>query len=112
NQGYFDRQQGYYHPGNVSVLLGKGDGTFNDTQTYAARESARSVAVGDFNEDGILDLAVVGFTGTVEVLLGYGNGAFQPAQSYGGVGPGVSVAVGDFDHDGHLDLAVANSSWD
>jgi hypothetical protein len=97
--------------GTVSVLLGKGDGTFQAAQDYAVGSNPVSVVVGDFNGDGHLDLAVANFyDGTVSVLLGNGNGTFQPAQSYG-TGDGgypTSVAVGDFDGDGHLDLALAN----
>src|SRR5207302_8630941 len=66
-----------------------------------------SVAVGDFNGDGHLDLAVAS-GGGVSVLLGNGDGSFQTARNFpAGTGP-QSVAVGDFDGDGHLDLAVAN----
>jgi FG-GAP-like repeat len=42
----------------VGVLLGKGDGTFAPQTTYATGFTPFSVAVGDFNGDGILDLAV------------------------------------------------------
>ena len=37
---------------NVSVLLGKGDGTFQTQKTYAVGDGPNSVAVGDFNGDG------------------------------------------------------------
>jgi hypothetical protein len=67
------------------------------------------VAVGDFNGDGTLDLAVAG-DGGVRVLLSNGDGTFQTTNfSYvAGSGP-VSVAVGDVNGDGSPDLAVANS---
>ena len=68
------------------------------------------VAVGDFNGDGNLDLAVANeVSGTVAVLLGNGNGTFAAATTFstGGSDPD-SLAVGDFNGDGKLDLAVAN----
>jgi len=73
------------------------------------------VAVGDFNGDGIPDLAVVnGAADTVSVLLGNGNGTYTPAPgSPIAVGDAPdSVAVGDFTGDGKADLAVVNASDD
>src|SRR5262249_26119387 len=68
-----------------------------------------SVAVGDFNGDGKLDLAVANSgSGNVTILLGDGKGAFPTNATVGaGNGP-ISVAVGDFNGDGKPDLAVAN----
>src|SRR6516165_6433129 len=55
----------------VSVLLGNGDGTFQTAVNYSAGYNPSSVAVGDFNNDGTLDLAVAnsGSSTTVTVLL-------------------------------------------
>jgi len=68
-----------------------------------------SVATGDFNGDGKLDLAAANNgSNTVSVLLGNGDGTFQPRVDYPtGVNPG-TIAVGDFNGDGKLDLAVSN----
>jgi hypothetical protein len=69
-----------------------------------------SVAAGDFNRDGMLDLAVADFdSNEVSVLLGNGDGTFQPARNFATGREPLSVAVGDFNGDGWLDLAVANS---
>jgi hypothetical protein len=97
--------------GIVSVLLGNGDGTFQAAINYGTGLGPRSVAVGDFNRDGKLDIAVANEnSGNVSVLLGNGDGTFQAAANYGagyGSGGPVSIAVGDFNDDGRLDLAVA-----
>jgi hypothetical protein len=100
----------YY--GAVVVLLGNGDGSFQEPRYFWAVPGRRleSVAVGDFNGDGLPDLvAASSFFNSVSVLLGNGDGTFQTAQNFGaGNGP-YSVAVGDFNGDGWQDLAVANN---
>jgi hypothetical protein len=98
----------------VSALLGNGDGTFQNPRRYdTGCGTVISVAVGDFNGDGIPDLVetVYGdFGSCVSVLLGYGDGNFyQIWHVYPFVQPG-SVVVGDFNADGALDLAWANAN--
>lgn len=102
--------------GSVSILLGKGDGTFEPSVEYSTGPGTYSVAVGDFNGDGKLDLAVAASgagvldPGGIDVLLGNGDGTFQAAVNYdtgSGTNP-TSVAVGDFNGDGKLDLAATN----
>src|SRR4029077_175061 len=73
---------------SVSVLLGKGDGTFPSPPTNAVGPNPQSVAVGDFNRDGKLDMAVANAGTTapyvangVSMLLGNGDGTFQPARA-------------------------------
>jgi hypothetical protein len=99
--------------GTVSVLLGDGHGGFGVPTSYPAGTEPDSVAVGDFNHDGNLDLAVANdYSSNVSVLLGDGHGGFGAPISYpAGVNP-QSVVVGDFNRDGNLDLAVANISFD
>jgi hypothetical protein len=99
--------------GTVSVLLGKGDGTFQAAVNYSVGVAPTSVANGDLNGDGKMDLAVAnaglkGSIGTVSVLLGNGDGTFQPATAYSAGYDPLSVAVADMNGDGHADLVVAD----
>lgn len=66
-------------------------------------------AVGDFNGDHILDIAVVNYnSNNVSILLGNGDGSFQPAVDYTvGAEPSAITAV-DLNHDGAVDLAIAD----
>jgi VCBS repeat protein/ASPM-SPD-2-Hydin domain-containing protein len=95
-------------PGFVSVLLGKGDGTFAAHVDYTADIGPASVAIGDFNGDGKPDLAVGSLVGTVSILLNNGDGTFQPHVDYAVNQVAVGLAVSDFNGDGKLDLAVNN----
>ncbi|MBI4325036.1 MAG: VCBS repeat-containing protein, partial [Chloroflexi bacterium] len=82
--------------------------SFSPAANFAVGTSPSSVAVGDFNGDGKLDLAVANrISDNVSILLGTGTGSFSAATSFAvGSGP-TSVAVGDFNGDGKPDLAVA-----
>ena len=95
----------------VSVLLGKGDGTFAAKRDFTAGVAPSSVGVADFNGDGRQDLAVADWgAGTVSVLCGDGKGSFGPKTDLA-TGPGPEyLAVGDFNRDGLEDLAVPDSS--
>jgi hypothetical protein len=112
-----------YCCGEVAVLLGNGDGTFQPAAVYGTGAyGATSVAVGDINGDGIPDLVVGNLCltenqhgsecegyGIVSVLLGNGDGTFQPAVTYStGAYTTLSVALGDSRGDGILDLVAAN----
>ncbi len=92
--------------GGVSILLGKGDGTFEPSVTYAAGEQPFSLVAADFNHDGNLDLAVANSLSTyISILMGNGDGTFQSAtQSPPLSDPATYVTVGDFNRDGNLDL--------
>ena len=86
-------------------------GQFETRGQFLARNSPFSIAVGDFNHDGNLDLAVAAagpYTDNVSILFGLGNGTFRtPVYYTAGVGS-VSITAADFNHDGNLDLAVAS----
>jgi hypothetical protein len=97
----------------VSVFLGKGDGTFNAQLVHTAN-FAMNLAAGDFNGDGVQDLAVLdygdvnGGPGNVLLMLGNGDGTFQdPLVAPAGKGP-YSICVADLNRDGRLDAVVAD----
>ena len=95
----------------VSVLLGRGDGTFGEAVEYAARR-IWAIAAGDLNLDGAVDLAVSGRTGGLGVLLGVGDGSFGDVAFYGVPDDERSqetpVALGDVNGDGLPDVVVAD----
>lgn len=99
----------------VTILLGNGDGTFNVASFVSGAPgqtwiSPWDVAVGDFNGDGNLDLAIPNFQANdVTICLGHGDGMFTPVASSPSTGiEPWKIAVGDFNKDGNLDLAVLN----
>ena len=97
-------------PNNVSIFLGKGDGSFQPRKDYGTgeRSGPRDVAVGDFNGDGKPDLAVAdSTTATVSILLGNGDGSFQPQVPYKVGKDPIAVAAADLNGDGKVDLAVS-----
>jgi hypothetical protein len=62
----------------VSILLGNGDGTFQAHVDYPTGQAPTSLAIGDFNGDGKLDIAVTNQgDNTVSILLGNGDGTFK-----------------------------------
>jgi hypothetical protein len=108
--------------GSVSVLLGngadgQGDGTFLPPVHYACGANCDAVVVGDWNGDGVPDLAVPNSssTKTISILAGRTSGGrpdgtFEMRQAFAAGTQVRSLASGDFDHDGMADFAVSNSS--
>ena len=100
--------------GNLAVLLGNGDGTFQGTQLRPTGLNSRGLVITDVNADGKPDVIVANQgSGNLTVFIGQGNGVFQAEPSSpntsGFLSP-VSVAAADFNGDSHLDLATAVSS--
>src|SRR5262249_46612776 len=98
---------------NASVLLGNGDGTFAAAIDYGTGANPTSVAIGDFDMDGRLDLAVSRWNGNdVSVLLGDGSGAFGATTSYGAAPGTTFAAIRDLNGDSLPDLISANGASD
>jgi Bacterial Ig-like domain (group 3)/FG-GAP-like repeat len=109
-----DLAVGDQNANTVSILLGVFDavqqkctGTFQPQMTFPVDKVPDAIAVGDFNADGILDLAVACHdSNAIDVLFGNGNGTFQAQVPYP-TDTANAVAVGDFNEDGLPDLASA-----
>ena len=94
--------------GQVLIFLGNGDGTLQSPVTYGPYVDAFSLAVGDFNHDGALDIAIADVA-SGSLLLGNGDGTFRSGGSIGASNV-TWFAVADFNRDHKLDLAAAYNS--
>jgi hypothetical protein len=88
--------------GQLTVLLGKGDGTFTVGQSLPY--PAASLAIADFNGDGKLDVALSGISQTT-ILLGKGDGTFTEAPNPPTISS-LQLVAADFNGDGKIDLAA------
>lgn len=113
----------YCSHGAIGVLLGNGDGTFQPAVTYGTNGYlSSSVALGDLNGDGTIDLVVTNHCGAVpidsdslncpysafDIMFGNGDGTFGPPFSGTLKGRPVSVALGDLNGDGKPEMVVAD----
>jgi hypothetical protein len=111
---------------DAGILLNNGDGTFRAPVLVPVFQGARSATVGDFNGDGIPDLAVADGYGAndvldqnypagVTILVGHGDGTFTTAGQYnspatpgGGTINPEFVTTGDLRHNGITDVVVCD----
>ncbi len=95
--------------GYLSIFYGDGTGGFTEPIKLPTGDYPHDVAVGDFNGDGRLDLALVdSFRVGVEVRLNNGNSTFAAPVYYPVEDSPANVVTGDFNQDGSLDLAVTD----
>lgn len=96
----------------MMIQLGNGDGSFKAGVSYDnSTSTGYAVALGDFNNDGILDAATGGILSSGDsgytIRLGVGDGTFGALSTFDTDGTAVrSIAVGDMNNDGFHDIAV------
>jgi hypothetical protein len=104
--------------GAMRTWINKGDGTFRSGSIVSTNFFAlfgSGLAVGDFNNDGALDLVfskgnVNNYPPTYAgVKLGNGKGEFKSGSQFGKFAVTTQFAVGDFNRDGNLDVAVGDT---
>src|SRR5262249_29635198 len=112
-------------PSDLSVLLGRGDGTFAHEARYGIGVDPRSVLVGDVNGDGRPDIVTADFghyyisgsghgvlANGVSLLLGHGDGTFADEVRVDvGTSQPWSPAIGDINGDGRPDLAFLEAVY-
>jgi hypothetical protein len=96
--------------GDVSVLMGNGNGTLGPAMSFEADAGAHAVAVGDFDQDPAEGLdAVTANAASLSLITGKGDGTLKPAVNSPYFENPRSVAVGDLDNDGDLDLVATRT---
>jgi hypothetical protein len=94
---------------HLAVYMNNGSGSFQTPSVITGTTGAGAVAVGDFNQDGKLDVA---FTSgpQVGVAYGNGNGTFAAPVFHAVNGAADSIVVADFNDDGKPDIATLSDS--
>ena len=98
----------------ADIFLGNGKGGFKQKVITQIDADPYDITSGDFNGDGILDLAAAlggcgGAGSKLEVALGNGDGSFQPQQVYDSGVEAAAITTGDFNGDGIEDMLVSNA---
>ncbi|VAX32788.1 hypothetical protein MNBD_NITROSPINAE05-1259, partial [hydrothermal vent metagenome] len=91
----------------LSILYGKGDGTFQEPLNIPVPMEPTFIAVADFNNDDIPDIVVNAKGANAFVtLMGKGKNKFRAPQKHPTGRVPLAVIVGDFNQDGKMDIAV------
>ncbi|CAF1562361.1 unnamed protein product [Rotaria sp. Silwood1] len=103
----------YYNTDNIGILIGNHNGSFQTPITYSTGYDSfpYSLAIGDFDKDNQLDIAVANYgTNNIRIFMGYFNRTFASEQSYTldhNSNPS-AIVLADLNNDHQLDMIVAN----
>lgn len=110
--GWMDAAASIFSPGNsMRVWLNDGHGQLLPSVVYPAGGNPGSLAAGDIDGDGILDVVVVNSAqtdNTISIFIGLGDGSFLPGYQLPTLLRPSDVAIADFDRDGDLDVLVTH----
>jgi hypothetical protein len=110
--GWMDAAASIFSPGNsMRVFINNGQGGFLPSVVYPAGGNPGSLAAGDLNGDGHLDVVVVNSSmndNDISVFIGLGNGTFLPQYQVPTLVAPSDVVLADFDKDGDLDVLVTH----
>ncbi|MCG3160515.1 MAG: hypothetical protein JMDDDDMK_01584 [Acidobacteria bacterium] len=99
---------------NVAVLPGDGAGRFGAAINSSVSISAQGLArmgAGDFNNDGKLDVALLGFVGSLITMKGDGAGKFTELSTFNFFTGSIrGMALGDFNNDRRADVMLSNGN--
>lgn len=111
NDGHMDVAIANQTSKTVSVLHGKGDGTFLPKQDYPAGPLyPRAIDIADFNRDGLQDIVVTNALSVASsILLANPDGTYQLPQTYFSYANPLAVTAADLNGDQCPDLAIANA---
>jgi len=110
NDGYLDVVGGASAPGMVTINYGDGQGGISEPQILPVKGDVTSVAVADFNEDGLNDIVFTlqKETSGIRVWINQSDRKWKNSKGPVEINTYQSVKTGDVNGDGHFDIIAAN----
>ena len=98
----------------IGVMSGVGDGTFRPRVNFSTGAPSQDLVAGDFNSDGLVDLAVslISPEFSLALLRGNGDGTFNAPVMFDNTAAqddSPAIVATDLDNDGHLDVVLAHA---